>query len=176
MFINFCIISYVTRHTKTSLRKSSLFRAIKVSRWVSYVYVSRTCPSIRRVLRPGIEKSTPFSGGRYQDDQPYHHLRFPLPCVSSPRRRRTDASSSFLRRTPMRWTSSPVCEKFRSSAAFCWAGATFVVKNHPFSPSLLALPSSFNSYTYKNHPFFPSDSPSLLYPPSHFIIRMDGLM
>lgn len=115
--------------------------------------MSGTRPT-RRVLRPGVEKSTPFSGGRYQDDQPYHHLPFPLPCVSPPSPR-----SSLLRRTPVWRASSPsrtlaFGEKFRFSAAFCRGGAIFAVKNHPF----VFLPSAppphpRASYTYANHPF-----------------------
>lgn len=94
-----------------------------------------TRPPTRRVLRPGVEKSTPFSGGRYQDDQPYHHLPFSLPCAFHPRRRRCLAAS-FLRRTSA-WRASPLApshpfgEKSRSSAAFCRGGATSAIKNHP---------------------------------------------
>lgn len=114
---------------------------------------SGTCPPTRRVLRPGVEKSTPFSGGRYQDDQPYHHLPFPLPCVPPP------SPSRLFFVAPSRSASEPRPprtlafrrEKFRSSAAFRRDGAALAVKNHPFAllTRFLPLPPG-TSYTYVN--------------------------
>lgn len=124
--------------------------------------VRTTRPPTRRVLRPGVEKSTPFSGGRYQDDQPYHHLSFPLPCVP-PSSSRSPPRRAFSSSRPRLTSEGPLArtlasgKKFRFSAAFCRGGATLAVKNPP-SSSFAPLSSSASSYV--NYPF----SPSFLFP------------
>lgn len=114
------------------------------------------------VLRPGVEKSTPFSGGRYQDDQPYHHLPFPLPCVPPP----SPLLSRLFSVAPLygRLARSPSGVKFRSFAAFCRGGATLAVKRTTLSPSSPYVPPSSSrapAYIRVANFFFPSPSDGL---------------
>lgn len=132
-------------------------------RWPSRVRTTR--PPTRRVLRPGVEKSTPFSGGRYQDDQPYHHLSFPLPCVPPPSSRSPPRRAFSSSRTRLDERGSSLArtlasgKKFRSSAAFRRGGATLAAQESTLFLIRPSPPSSARIHIRELSPFLlPSSS------------------
>lgn len=130
--------------------------------------MSGTCPATR-VLRPGVEKSTPFSSGRYQDDQPYHYLPFLPPCVppSSPL---LVFSSSRLYVPGDAFPLAP------SPSAKSASPPSLSAEVAPRSASRTTLSSSLSALanTYANHPFCllrSISSPRLSFDFSYSLIR-----